>query len=170
LKTEARPARSGFFLSLPELAAARFCSSWGVAALGLLEDAVEHGEDGLLLGFGEAAQALELALELGGGPALAGVGAGDAEEDVGGDAEEGGELGDEDHGEAEAADFVVGEGLLGDAKVGGHGLLGEAGLLAELGQAAAQVGDELAIGRGHDGGAPRDGCGLHDRGGFRQRS
>ena len=52
----------------------------------LLEDAIEHGEDGLLLGFGEAADALELALELGGGPALAGVGAGDAQEDVGGTA------------------------------------------------------------------------------------
>lgn len=53
----------------------------------MLEDAVEHGEDGLLLGFGEAGEALELALELGGGAALAGGGAGDPEEDIGGDAE-----------------------------------------------------------------------------------
>ncbi|MBK8245794.1 MAG: hypothetical protein IPK85_00030 [Gemmatimonadetes bacterium] len=40
--------------------------------LRLLEDAVEHGEDGLLLGFGEAGEALELALELGVGPRLTG--------------------------------------------------------------------------------------------------
>lgn len=50
----------------------------------LEKNAVEHGEDGLLLGLGEASEAFELALELGGGPALAGArgGVGDAEEDV----------------------------------------------------------------------------------------
>ena len=76
----------------------------------LLEDAIEHGEDGLLLGLGEAGEALELALVLGGGPPLAGVGAGDAEEHIGGHGEERGESGDEGDGEAEAADLVMGEG------------------------------------------------------------
>lgn len=46
----------------------------------LEEYTIEHGEDGLLLGLGEAGEALELALELGGGPALAGLRADDAEE------------------------------------------------------------------------------------------
>jgi len=59
------------------------------------EDAVEHGEDDALLGGGEAAEALELALELGGGAAFPGRCAGrcpaDAEECVGGHGEERGE-------------------------------------------------------------------------------
>ena len=76
----------------------------------LEEDAIEHGEDGLLLGLGEPAEALELALELRGRPPLAGVGAGDAEQDIGRDGEERGELGHERDGEAEPADLVVGEG------------------------------------------------------------
>ena len=43
--------------------------------LALLEEhAVEHREDDVLLGLGEAADALELALELGRGAALAGAG------------------------------------------------------------------------------------------------
>ena len=112
----------------------------------LEEHAVEHGEDGVLLGLGEAGEALELALELRRRAALAGAGVSDPEERIGGAAKERGELGDQDHGEAEAADLVVGEGLLGDAHVRGHGLLGEAGLLAELGQAAAKLFPELAIG------------------------
>ncbi len=61
----------------------------------LEEDAIEHGENGLLLGLGEAADALELALQLGGGPALAGLGAGDAEQDIGGHGEERGAPGHE---------------------------------------------------------------------------
>jgi|SRR6185437_2993371 len=83
------------------------------------EDAIEHGEDDVLLGFGEAAQALELALEFGRGAAFPGRRAGrcpgDAEERVGRHGEKRGERGHEHHGEPEAADLVVGEGLLGDA-------------------------------------------------------
>jgi hypothetical protein len=124
----------------------------------LEEDAVEHGEDDSLLGLGKTADALELALELGGGATLAGgLGGGwadDADEDVGGDVKEVGELGDEGHGETEAADFVVGQGLLGDAEVGGDGLLGEAGLLAQLREATTELFAELAIG-GHHVGLPR---------------
>ena len=52
------------------------------------EDAVEHGEDGLLLGLGETRGTLELALELGRRAPLAGVGAGNAEEHIGGHGEE----------------------------------------------------------------------------------
>ena len=115
----------------------------------LEEDTIEHGEDDLLLGLGKAAHALELALELGGGPALAGVRAGNAEEHIGGDGEERREAGHEGDGEAEAADLVVGEGLLSDAQVRGDHLLGEAGLLAQLGAAAAQVLGELPIGGRH---------------------
>ena len=44
----------------------------------LQQHPIEHGEDGLLLGLGEARETLELALELGGGPALAGLRARDA--------------------------------------------------------------------------------------------
>lgn len=39
-------------------------------ALSVLEDAVEHGEDDVLLGLGEAPQTLELPLQLGGRPAF----------------------------------------------------------------------------------------------------
>ena len=121
-----------------------------LAMLAVLEEhAVEHGEDGVLLGFWEAAHALELALELGGGPALAGVRAGDAEEHVGGHGEERGESGHEGDGEAEAADLVVGEGLLGDAQVRGDHLLGEAGLLAQQRAAAAELLGELPVGGRH---------------------
>ena len=73
----------------------------------LEQDAIEHGEDGLLLGLGEAGEALELALELGGGTALVGVRAGDAEQHIGQDGEERGEPGHEGDGEAEPADLVV---------------------------------------------------------------
>lgn len=41
--------------------------------LGPLEGAVEHGENELLFGFGEALEALQAAEELGAGPRLAGV-------------------------------------------------------------------------------------------------
>lgn len=85
----------------------------------LEEDAIEHGEDGLLLSLGEATEALELALERRGRAALAGMGAGDAEQHIGGHREERGELGDERHGEPEPADRVVGEGLLRDAELRG---------------------------------------------------
>lgn len=76
-------------------------------ALPVLEEhAVEHGEDDVLLGLGETADALELALELGRGAALAGPGrrsVGNAEEDVGGHGEEPRELGDERDGDAKLA-------------------------------------------------------------------
>lgn len=43
----------------------------GLVALSVVEEhAVEHGEDDVLLGFGEAAEALELALEFGRGAAF----------------------------------------------------------------------------------------------------
>jgi hypothetical protein len=65
-----------------------------------------------------AAEALELALEFGGGAAFPGRRAGrcpgDPEQRVGGEAKEGGERGHEHHGEPEAADLVVGDGQLGD--------------------------------------------------------
>ena len=115
----------------------------------LEEHAVEHGEDGLLLGLGEARETLELALELGRGPALAGVRARDAEQDIGGDREERGELGHERDGEAAPADLVVREGLLRDTDVRGDRLLGGAGLLAQLGEAAAKLCGELAVGGRH---------------------
>ena len=82
----------------------------------MLEDAVEHGEDDVLLGVGEAAQALELALEFGRGAAFPGRRAGrcpgDAEQRIGGHAKEGGERGHEHDGEPEAADLVVGAEFL----------------------------------------------------------
>jgi len=138
--------------------------------LGLLEkQPVEHGEEDVLLGFGELADALELALELGGGPALggglAGAGRGHAQEHIGGHIKERGQRGDERDGDPEPPDLVVGEGLLGDAQLGGHGLLGEASLLAELGQAAAERFGELPVGGGHIGRPRCGGCGLHDKGG-----
>ena len=73
----------------------------------LQEHAVKHGEDDLLLGLGKSADALELALELGGGLALpvGGPRAGDAEQHIGGLGEERGEPGHEGDGEAEAADL-----------------------------------------------------------------
>ena len=118
-----------------------------------MEDAVEHSEDDLLLGLGEAADALELALELGGGPALAGGfgrgRAGDAEQDVGGHVEERRELGHERDGEAEAPDLVVGERLLCDAEMRGDDVLGEPGVLAQLRETAAELFAELAIGGRH---------------------
>lgn len=132
----------------------------------LEEHAIEHGEDGLLLGLGEAADALELALELGGGPALAGLRARDAEQHIGGDGEERGELGHERHGEAEPADLVVGEGLLGDAEVCGDRLLGEARLLAQLGEAAAEGRGELPVGGRHGRLLGIHECDLHDSAGF----
>lgn len=89
------------------------------ARIGLLEYAVKHGEDDVLLRLGEPTYALELALELGRGPALPGgcarVRAGDAEQHIGVHGEEVRELGHERDGEAEPADLVVGERLLGDA-------------------------------------------------------
>ena len=115
----------------------------------LEEHAVEHGEDSLLLRLGESGEAFELALELGGGPALAGLRAGDPEEHVGGHGEERGEPGHEGDGEAEAADLVVGEGLLGDAQVRGDHLLGEAGLLAQQRAAATELLGELPVGGRH---------------------
>lgn len=115
----------------------------------LEKDTVEHGEDGLLLGLGEAADALELALELGGGPALAGLRARDAEQHVSGHGEERGESGHEGDGEAKPADLVVGEGLLRDAHVRGDRLLGEARFLAQLREAAAELLGELPVGGRH---------------------
>jgi hypothetical protein len=76
----------------------------------LEEHAIEHGEDDLLLGFGEAAQALELALELGRGPALplgGGPRAGHAEQDVGGHTEARGELGVESRHLASVARLTI---------------------------------------------------------------
>ena len=131
------------------------------------EDAVEHGEDDALLGGGEAAEALELALEFGRGAAFPGrrVGRcpGDPEQRVGGDAKEGGELGHEHDGEPEAADLIMGERLLGDAKMRGHGVLGEAGLLAQRGEAAAERFPELSVGGGHVW-LPRKRADIHGRG------
>lgn len=115
----------------------------------LQEDAIEHGEDGLLLGLGEAGEALELALELGRGAPLAGMRTGDAEQDIGRHGEERGEPGHEHDGEAEPAHLVVGEGLLRDAQVRGDGLLGEAGLLAQVREAAAELCGELPVGGRH---------------------
>ena len=86
----------------------------------LEEHDIERGEGGLLLGLGETGEALELPLELARGSALAGMRAGDAEQDIGGDGEERGELGDERDGELEPAHLVVREGLLGDAYMRGH--------------------------------------------------
>ena len=63
----------------------RECSSSRRAQLPVLQHAVKHGEDDLLLGLAQAAEALEL----GGGPACAGAGVGDAEQHVGGHIEEG---------------------------------------------------------------------------------
>ena len=105
----------------------------------LQKHAVEHGEDDLLLGLGEAANALELTLELGGGPALpvGGPRAGNPEQHIRGHAEERGELGDEHDGEAQAADLVMRERLLRDAQVCGHRLLREAGVLGSGGHGAA---------------------------------
>lgn len=99
----------------------------------VLKDALEHVEDESLLGLGEAAEAFELALEAGRRAALGGgLGARDTQEFVGRHREQLRELGDEGDREAEAADFVMREGLLGDAQLFRHGLLGEARLLAEL--------------------------------------
>lgn len=147
----------------------------------LQEHAVEHGEDNLLLGLGEAADALELALELWRRPALAGGlahgGAGDAQEHVGGHVEERREPGHQRDGEPEAADLVVDEGLLGDAQVIGDGLLGEAGLLAQLREAAAELLPELPVGRRHGmlpvelpRGPVIHGRAMHDNGGVGGRS
>lgn len=74
-----------------------------------MEHAVEHGEDDLLLGLGESADAPELALELGGRPALAGmrVCLGDARGARRWGTKEGGERGHKRDGEAKAADLVV---------------------------------------------------------------
>lgn len=47
--------------------------------------------------------------------------------------------GNKRHGKPEPTDFVVGDGLLGDAEVISPGLLGEAGLLAQLRETAAEV-------------------------------
>lgn len=80
----------------------------------LEEDAVKHGEDDVLLRFGQAAHALELTLELGRGPALAGGSAAarpgrarDPEDHVDGHVEEGRELGHEGDGEAEPTHLTV---------------------------------------------------------------
>ena len=124
--------------------------------LGVLEGAVEHGEDDLLFGFGEALEALQAALELRGGPALGGRGAGDAEQDVGGHTGQRRQLRHERDGEPEPADFVVGERLLRDAELRGEGVLREAGLLAERGQAAAQrFGDRTYLAAHANGGVAR---------------
>ena len=121
-----------------------------LAVLPALEQhAVEHGEDGLMLGLGEAGEALELPQELRGRPALAGVRAGDAEQHIGRQGEERGELGHEGDGEPEPADLVVGEGLLRDAHVRGDRLLGETGLLAQVREAAAELRGELPVGGRH---------------------
>ncbi len=128
----------------------------------LEEHAIEHREDGELLGLGEAADALELALELGRGPALAGLRARDAEQHIGGDGEERGELGHEGDRDAGPADLVVGEGLLRDAEVCGDRLLREACLLAQLREAAAELLGELPVGGRHGRRRGMDGRALHD--------
>ena len=115
----------------------------------LEEHTIEHGEDDLLLGFREAADALELALELGGRPALplgGGPCAGHPEQHVGGHTKERGDLGQEHDGKPQAADLVVGEGLLRDAELGGHRLLREAGVLAQLRETAVSIGSKSTTG------------------------
>lgn len=82
------------------------------------------------------------------GPAFAGAGVGDAEEHVGGRSEERGEPGDECDGEAEAADFIVREGLLRDAQVRCYGLLREPGLVPQPGEPTAELFAAL-VGRPH---------------------
>jgi hypothetical protein len=59
-------ARPGDLAGLFAVGGAGGLEPWGADSPLGQQDAVEHGEDGLLLGLGEAAQALELALEPGG--------------------------------------------------------------------------------------------------------
>lgn len=72
-------------------------------------------------------------------PALTRMCAGDAEQDIGGDGEEGGELGHERHGEAEPAGLVVGGGSAGRRRAARPCLLGEARLVTQLREATAEL-------------------------------
>ena len=117
---------------------------------GLGEHGIEDFGDDALADLGECADAFELLLNFRGWAAFAGgFGGGAADQVFDGGVERLGREGE--RGDAHAAAFVVGHGLLGDAEDSGEFDLGDVACLAAFGEALAELFVERAIGDGHGG-------------------